>query len=187
MKNFKKEVFIGRTDQLEHIYCGIKFVNDKLSISGEIGRNCFGQIQDELQAHLDNDSLHLSKFIDKDSVQEFLNIWDKWHLNNLTPGSPRQEKFVKNFAKEAKQTNPRWGYDYDEICSALKEADLLIDKEYIHNGKEYRYGSAWLFKEVPADALEFLQSLPDVSEIDDKEVVKTTKDAATETTSPSML
>ena len=35
----------------------------------------------------------------------------------------------------------------------------LIDKNYIHNGKPYQYGTAWLFKALPNNINELIASL----------------------------
>ena len=110
-----------------------------LAISGNIwnprGTDCYscGQNIDEI-AEL---------FPYNKKVQRIKEIWEQYHLNDLTPGTPKQEAFVKQWRKE----NNVVGWAYDEICTALKNVDLYED-----NG--YKYGHGWLLREIPAGIIE---------------------------------
>ena len=48
----------------------------------------------------------------------------------------------------------------DGIIS-IHRATMNPDPDFVHNGKPYKYGSAWLKIEVPADVLAWLAALPD--------------------------
>jgi hypothetical protein len=90
-------------------------------------------------------------------TRRFLDIWDRWHLNDTRPGTPEQMDYVRNYRKNHARAN------YEEICSALKNAGLY---EIVQaDGTLYKYGHSWLFTPVPADVLQFLDSLP----VSDKE------------------
>ena len=54
-------------------------------------------------------------------------------------GDEEQTKAVEEYTKNHR-------YDYDAVCEYLDEQNLLV-----HNG--YRYGSAWLYRPIPADDL----------------------------------
>lgn len=94
---------------------------------------------------------------DADKVTKFRAIWDEWHLNTTSAGSPRQNEFLKQYMKG----NPDFRYDYPVVVKLLEEAGLSPDTEHEHEGKPYRYGHAWLYREVPEDVINWLQALPD--------------------------
>jgi len=73
--------------------------------------------------------------------------WERWHLNDMRAGTPRQEEAVRNWRRD----NPNKGYN--EACEMLSELGILVDDGY-------RYGTSWLKEEVPMDVLEWLFSLP---------------------------
>lgn len=79
---------------------------------------------------------------------EIYELWKKHHRNDMHAGSPKQEEMIK-----AWKTSNNRPYDYDMICEMLDEAGLLVDKSYIHKGKPYKYGTAWLIREIPEDDL----------------------------------
>lgn len=83
---------------------------------------------------------------------ELRRVWERWHLNHMRAGTPVQETFLREHPVQA--TYPE--SHYDKALQALTEAKLNPDPE-----TGYRYGHAWLKEEVPADVLEWLQSLPD--------------------------
>jgi hypothetical protein len=82
--------------------------------------------------------------------------WERWHLNDMTAGSPVQEAFLR--ANPIKAVYPV--SDYEEACKALAEAGLNPDPNHLHKGEPYRYGTAWLTEEVPPRVIEWLFSLP---------------------------
>ena len=119
---------------------------NNLAISGEVGHHTIGQIRDQL---MDIDELSEGWTVGK--VKKLSDIWKEWHLNDLIAGSPRQREWIKNNYGE--------GYaPYADICEKMP-ADILDDSEYLHNGKPYRYGSAWLRVDIPDDVLQWLRDL----------------------------
>jgi hypothetical protein len=90
-------------------------------------------------------------------AQRMLEIWKKWHLNDMKAGSPAQEAFLA--------TNPvSYTYPethYEKACEALAAAGINPDPNYIHNGKPYEYGSAWLKVELPAEVIAEINSWSD--------------------------
>lgn len=116
---------------------------ENLSITGNVGTRSFGQIRDELLK-----ITHCEPGWNVGKIVKLHSIWKEWHLNNLVAGSPAQEKWI-----EAAGVNR-----YNDILQEMP-AHILDDETYLHNGKPYRYGSAWLCKDVPADVLEWLREL----------------------------
>ncbi|WP_110558938.1 hypothetical protein [Helicobacter cinaedi] len=87
---------------------------------------------------------------------EVLELWDKYHLNHLRPGTPEQEEAVqqgfetgaiKRFQKES---------FYDQAVRHLKSVGLY---EVQHEGKPYRYGSAWICSSIPEKDLKRIQEI----------------------------
>lgn len=135
------------TRKINRVTIDVRLKDGQLSISGTIwngrGTDCIscGQNIDEIA----------KLFPLNGQVRRIAEIWRKWHLNHTIPGSPRQMEFVREYNRvnegDYSKTN------YHALCKALHGADLLQDAEYLHNGKPYAYGSAWLRQELPADVL----------------------------------
>ena len=84
--------------------------------------------------------------------EKLLDIWDKWHLNDMRAGTPAQTEYLDTIKSEFP------GYPtshYEWACNQLAEVGLNPDPE-----TDYRYGSAWLREEVPQDVIDWLFSLP---------------------------
>lgn len=159
MANFTKivnpgKVACGKINR--QLFAEISFADGRLSIYGVIGPKsngdsfgAFGQIQEELGRVVP------AKGWDEEMVKKFQTIWNRWHLNDLNAGTPKQEAFLRGLE------DGNGGLGYEKAVEALKEAGIYEDEDYIWNGKPYRYGSAWLKEEVPADVVEWLQELPE--------------------------
>lgn len=136
------------------LFCKIKIEDGRLSICGVIGSmgngnalgGC-GQIDMEF-AHrnpADNDKRY-SNPITPEQIEfapcwsvdlwlDFLDVWSKWHLNDMRAGCEHQRKMGwKIYEEHPSEPCPLCGY---------------------------KYGSKWLREELPASVIEFLQALPD--------------------------
>lgn len=91
---------------------------------------------------------------DFDIVARIRDVWNRYHLNYMQAGSPAQMAWL-----EANPITDRMNY-YTAATGALAAAGLNPDPNYIHNGKPYKYGHAWLRIEVPQDVIDWLFSLP---------------------------
>lgn len=91
------------------------------------------------------------------TMEDMVPIWREWHLNDMHSGTEAQDACLDEYRK----ANPGWRYDYDEACNILKRHDMYEDKNYLVDGKPYRYGTGHLFREIPQDVLEELCSLLD--------------------------
>jgi len=99
----------------------------------------FGQCVDTVAAYFPEDA----------KAQRMLAIWREWHLNDMQAGSPAQRAYLEAL--------PVWP-QYEEACRVLADAGLNPDPGYLHNGKPYAYGSAWLKRDLPADVLAEIES-----------------------------
>lgn len=153
----------GRTPDGDLLFVTIQWQHERnqmweLSLCGVEGPkangNCAGGAG---QCGIDEDFAP-GDYWDDQMVGRLRDIWDRWHLNGMRPGSPNQEDW--------KRANPydrdRHGHDhYAWVTGALTQAGLNPDPNFARaDGKPYRYGSAWLYEEVPADVLEWLYHLP---------------------------
>ena len=107
-----------------------------------------GQINNELRRWLNKDKLILS--ISKDKLSRILDIWDRWHLNNLNTGCEHQKKLMNEIRKE-KGEDFFYASNYDSI---LKIPAFNKCPEC-----GYKYGSAWMFEPLPNEVIEFVEGL----------------------------
>ncbi len=213
----------------QSVYCKITLEKkDKgqcLSISGVVGPksngDCYGSCGQIIQSASD-----LSTFApgwDKEKVGKFVQIWDRWHLNDMHAACQHQTgpewdtsrpihfagykrtKEAKRLQKAAEcgELSPSvykksqnilalcekwhgekinedqipgevlvmvkngflepWHWDHIEKTERSGWVDVkdggILSKPCPVCG--YKYGSAWLFEEIPADVIEWLFSLPD--------------------------
>lgn len=102
-------------------------------------------------------------------LPRFLEIWDRWHLNDMRAGCEHQraEGWAERPIDPSKpanayglhfegQTHPSW----NRLAWVRPEEhpDGLLTKPCPTCG--YRYGSAWLHEDVPEDVIAYLESLP---------------------------
>jgi hypothetical protein len=92
-------------------------------------------------------------FPHKAQVQRMLALWREWHLNDMVAGSPAQEAWLK-----ANPLDRHYSNHYDYQCARLAEVGLNPDPDYLHNGEPYKYGHAWLKRELPADVIAEIES-----------------------------
>lgn len=141
------------------LFCKIELNGKRLSITGVEGPlpsgNCRGSCG-QIDMHEWNFK-KLHKGWTLSLVRKFRDVWKRWHLNDMKAGTPKQEQAVKEWLDAGNK------YEYQSVRSMLDRLNLLIDESYIHNGKPYEYGTAWLVEELPDSVISFLVSLPKAS------------------------
>jgi hypothetical protein len=148
------------------IFCQIEFDAGKLSITGVEGPKANGDAHGgcgQIVMHMDQDYRHeidLAPGWTRTMVKQFIEAWDRWHLNDMVAGSPAQMAWLRDNPIIAVYPESH----YEKACNSLAEAGLNPDPNYAHNGKPYKYGSAWLREEIPSEVVEFLASLPDTDQ-----------------------
>lgn len=100
-----------------------------------------GQCQDRLRSIADR----IVYEFPKEKFLRLLEIWDAWHLNDMIPGTESQQLAVAIWRQDHK-------YSYTEACAALAEVGLLEDHGY-------KYGSAWLYRELPREVIAEVKDL----------------------------
>lgn len=161
MENFYKVVRIGKTFPKWHktgysVFCKIEYKDGRLSISGVEGplqsgnaRGSCGQINMS-EWGITEYAPGWSEALEK----QFREVWKRWHLNDIKAGSKVQEDYLRaNPIPKEDYAYPK--SHYDVASKKLAAAGLNPDPE------GYEYGHSWKREEVPAEVLEFLQSLPE--------------------------
>lgn len=74
-------------------------------------------------------------------------LWKLYHLNGLTAGTVKQEQALDDARKSGKRL-----CSYEDSCKYLESVGLLEDDGY-------KYGSSWLYREIPEDDLKEIISL----------------------------
>lgn len=118
----------------------VKILDGRFSASGDYGGGC-GQCLD----HIKPKNEHQKKLID---------LWHKYHLNDMNAGTKGQEKAIEEAIKKKKLEN----YDYDKTCKYLKSIKLY---EVMYYGKPYKYGHGWLKRRLPSNIEEETNAICD--------------------------
>ena len=168
MKNFNKLICPGKTDD-GNLFIEIKLKDGNLSLSGVIGplrngdcKGSCGQISEHLK--------EITSFFDSwdtDKVKKLYDIWEEWHLNDLQAGCEHQrsekwenirinpEELPNSHANmDEKGILASWVYPKDHPSGLLTKPCPICG---------YKYGTAWLKKEVPEDVLMWLNKLEETN------------------------
>lgn len=138
------------------VFCVIKIDGGCLGITGVIGPNRHGkcrggcgQIDSTIKDAIASDeAFAVHPLWTKEMLAEFLEIWDRWHLNALRAGTVKQMDYLRSL------TFPGGNY-HKWALQVLEDARLNPDPV-----DGYRYGSASLKEEVPESVIAFLEQLP---------------------------
>ena len=97
---------------------------------------CGGQCLEELVPFFKDNKIFMTIF----------SMWEKYHLNDLHPGTQNQEKALE------KADLWKYGVNYEDQCNYLKEIGLYND-----NG--VNFGETWVYWPIPEKDLETIKSL----------------------------
>ena len=168
---FERVFYVGRytchTDQRHPVFVKVKhYINDRgrwrLSFTGVEGpkRNggCYGGCGQIVMHWLEGDRPAVDADFTPDKFDRLVALWDRWHLNDMRSGSPRQEEWLR--ANPVTAVYPE--SHYDKACAALAEAGLNPDDEFEHptKGGPYSYGTGWIYEAVPDDVIDEIMSWP---------------------------
>lgn len=102
---------------------------------------CGGQCVDKVAAYFPND----------EKAQRMVEVWKRWHLNDMKAGSSVQEQWLKdNPIDPAEYAYPK--SHYEVASEKLFEAGLNPDVD------GYQYGHAWKFEQIPDEIIAEIQS-----------------------------
>lgn len=96
---------------------------------------------------------HLEKESEKyHLVMKLLDMWETDHLNDMHPGTDKQEALLKECGVTA------WASQYNETCAFLND-------RLLHNDRGYYFGTKWLYK-LPTYSVEDVMQV--ISAVNDK-------------------
>jgi hypothetical protein len=157
----KKIVRIGKGEYGD-VFCKIIYINKVLSISGVEGptkngdcKGSCGQILDEIRIE------EFAKGWDERKLKLFLRYWKEYHLNDMQAGCIHQRAWgwkdrridpselpkEKYYNHDERGIIASWVFPKDHPKGILSKPCPICD---------YRYGSDWLYKEVPESVIYFL-------------------------------
>tara|TARA_R110002012_G_scaffold312594_1_gene523488 strand:+ start:737 stop:1186 length:450 start_codon:yes stop_codon:yes gene_type:complete len=90
----------------------------------------------------------LQMYPENELVKEVYRLWKLYHLNDMNAGTIEQEQHLKSLGKYQ---------DYDWACEELKKVNLY--EIPLEQGITYKYGSAWLLREIPKNDLDKIKRI----------------------------
>jgi hypothetical protein len=167
MHKTNKILHLGRVRAGE-VFVNVEYTVDgpqrRLSFTGVVGptkdgdcRGSCGQIVDNLDPA---SFLNFAPGWDAAAVLKLRETWERWHLNDMTAGSPAQEAWLREHKAEIRAAAKYPVSHYDVVTERLAAAGLNPDLSYLHNGQPYHYGHAWLYEPVPENVISWLAGLP---------------------------
>lgn len=156
---------------LDDVFARIQFDGLRLSITGVEGpkRNgdCWGGCG-QIVMHAKGTWIAGADF-SQAQMDRFIEVWDRWHLNDMRAGCEHQraEKWDERPIDPSKPLNAYGKHFAGQISDSWNmltwvrpaaHPDGLMGVPCPTCG--YKFGSAWLTEEVPADVLEWLTALP---------------------------
>lgn len=179
--DFRKTVRLGTIPTHDSaavsVYARIEYVGGRLSISGVEGPrpsgNAYGscgQIDMGYRTDAERAAITPAPGWDRSTIGRFFDAWGAWHLNDMRAGCEHQraEGWQDRPIDPDKPTDT-YGIHYPGQQTASwnllgwvrpdEHPDGLLTAPCPTCG--YKYGTAWVREEVPADVLDFLRGLPD--------------------------
>jgi hypothetical protein len=131
------------------LFVTIEYKAGQLSIQGVEGPRSNGNAAGSAGQCIDAlDDVALAPSWTPEMVARLREVWDRWHLNDMRAGTPAQEARLRTLTFPGYPVN-----HYDWASAELAKAGLNPDDGY-------RYGSSWLYEDVPANVLDWLYRLP---------------------------
>lgn len=140
--NFGKIDYYGRGRKINSVEVKVE-LSDKgvFTASANIWNSkhtdcvCGGQCLDEV-----------AKYIKSDKFKKIYRLWELYHLNDMHPGTEKQEEALKAAGLES------WANDYYKCCDYLESINLLVDDGY-------KFGTGWLKRDIPVEDVAEIEKL----------------------------
>jgi hypothetical protein len=105
-----------------------------------MGGQCIDSIYKEYRSQLANLPLY----------RKIMGLWERNHLSDMNAGTAEQTAAIRAWEANGNK------YEYTAVCEYLKSIGLY---EVQHEGKPYRYGHGWVYREISPSGLEQINSL----------------------------
>lgn len=160
IESFRKVLMLG-THENGRVFVRVEWNGTRLSVSGVVGPKANGDCRGSAGQCIDSlrDEIAFDPQWSRETANELVELWDRWHLNDMRAGSPAQEAHLRG-GNYITGERPMFAVDrFDWTKEELRRAGLNPDP----NHNDYRYGSAWLSEDVPDDVLERFKAFPESS------------------------
>lgn len=167
----KKIIRLGTKEIAPHnfgsVFCEITYEKGKLSIHGVIAPTRGGNSKGGC-GQIQNSILPIYKYAPGwtyGMAKKFIATWNEWHLNDMQAGCEHQRARHWEDYRISPKELPNSHANRDEKgilaiwVSPKEHKDGLLGKPC--PVCKYKYGTAWLTKEVPKPVIKFLESLPE--------------------------
>lgn len=114
-----------------------------LSMVGKVGNTWGGQVSSVIREFEMTNSITYANGVDSDTVNDLLDIWDAWHLNDMRAGCEHQTLLARHL------------YDQGLMYEDLKHIPAMKKCPFCG----YEYGTAWKTQEIPGEVLVRLASI----------------------------
>jgi hypothetical protein len=169
-KKFEKNIYLGTTDfendgEDNEIYVSVELTQTPLALDWETYKSLFnvpvlrmsGEIWEtdkqsdenygrDILSGGQNHSVIKKIFKGDKDIERLVEIWEKYHLNDLQAGSKRQNKIIEEWLEKGNK------FSHEEVGKVLREAGVHFD-----NG--YTYGSQWLYQPIPDSVIVELKNI----------------------------
>ena len=140
--NFGKIDYYGRGRKINLVEVKVELSDEKVfTASTNIWNSkhtdcvCGGQCLDEV-----------AKYVKSDRFKKIYRLWELYHLNDMHPGTEKQEAALKAAGLNS------WANDYSKCCDYLESIGLLVDGGY-------KFGTGWLKRDIPAEDVAEIEKL----------------------------
>ena len=108
-----------------------------------------GQIRETLQYALNHNEFKTLD-ITKTGLRTILNLWERWHLNDMNSGCEYQRTLIPGIEEE-KGKEFFYAGNYTEVVKLPDFEECPICG--------YTYGSAWMFEKLPEYVVEYIEHI----------------------------
>jgi hypothetical protein len=164
MKTLKeKKILVGKVDGYNigvkncPVYADVEIRNQNKGIVFAASIGVYNHIKTDMfiagQA-FDTVTEDYPYLLENEKLVEIINLWRKYHLNDMHAGTIEQEEAIHN----AIDTGVLKDYDYTKVVEYLKSINLY---EVEYEGKPYKYGTGWLYRPIPSEDIKRIYALFD--------------------------
>lgn len=170
LEAFYKVICLGQGISQSQVFCKIEYTKKgTLSISGVEGPTHNGNARGGCGQIVGTQIIHanIKEGWTQEKIEQFYTVWLSWHLNDLQAGCKHQR--AENWSSV--RINPVELPESHANCDKKGILAIWVTEKEHHKGLlckickvcGYKYGTRWLFKDIPNDVLRFLKQLSETT------------------------
>ena len=109
-----------------------------------------GQMQDSLRREFKDGKLKLKSTVSNEDFRMLLDIWDKYHLNDIKAGTEKQLDLISQHRNDDK---------YADKDVFLDRPEAILKDHNANPDRDWKYGSGFLYRPIPDDVQEFIRTI----------------------------